>query len=370
MLSDSDLKKALSITDLTIFESGPNPINLILKEIVDSLAKQGEWPKPEVRRGNPVVTVEENFDLLLIPKTDICRLPVYTRYVDDSHVLRTQASSMIPSLLQERPVPDDRILVCPGIVYRRDVIDKLHSGTHHQMDVWRVKKGKPDMNRGDLIKLIDVIIGSVFPGAKYRVNEKTHPYTSHGVEIEVFYKDKWVETLEGGEISPEFFEQIGIDPNEYTGLATGFGLDRLAMMVKDMDDIRLFRATDQRIVKQMKNLEPYKAVSKMPSMIRDISVVVDASLCEEDICEKIRSIDQKMVDVIEEIQIKNETMVSDLPQVARERLGASDGQKNLLIRIILCALDRTLCREEADKIRNAAYLAVHESDVKVLIDDK
>lgn len=366
-LTPEQLTEALTIEDLTLEEHGPNPITLILKNLTEKLAEKFEI-KPEVRRSSPLVTVQQNFDDLLFPPDSISRSPIYTRYVDSNTLLRTHTSSMIPAILAEKPAQDDRLLVCPGICFRRDVVDKIHTGTPHQIDVWRIRKGRPRIDREDLIELIETILGSVFPNPTYRVNETSHPYTLDGVEIEVLHKGNWLEILEAGLAHPQVLKNAGIDPDEYSGLASGFGLDRLAMLAKGIDDLRILRSKDPRIVQQMRTMEPYKEVSRMPPMKRDITVVVDSSLTIEDITEKIwRAVGQNKVDLIEEITILSETSYEQLPPVARERLGAKEGQKNLLIRIVIRSINRTLVKKEADTIRDLAYLAVHESDVKILI---
>ena len=366
-LTNEQLEEALAVKDLTLEESGPNPITLLLGKLSEELsAKFGGFP--ELRRSSPIVTVSQNFDDLLFPDDSISRSPIYTRYIDQKNLLRTHTSSMVPSILAEKPDVDDRILVCPGICFRRDVVDKTHTGTPHQVDIWRIKRGGEKMGREDLVELIETILKIAFPGVQYRLNEVVHPYTLNGVEVEVFYRDKWLEVLEAGLAHPEVLRNAGLDPEIYSGLASGFGLDRLAMLAKNIEDIRILRSKDPRIVAQMQNLDPYEEVSKMPPMKRDISVVVDNSLTIEDVTEKIRVvIGQDKIDLIEEISVLDDTSYEDLPPIACQRLGAKEGQKNLLIRIVIRAIDRTLVKDEADIIRDEAYLAVHDSDVKMLI---
>lgn len=371
-LTEEELQEALSVPDLSNPALGPTPLNLVLRKIEDRMKDDFPNSDTTTRRTSPLTTTENNFDRLLFAQDSIARSPIYTRYTDEKHVLRTHTSCMIPDILKERPFPDDRVIICPGICFRRDVVDKTHTGTPHQVDVWRIKKGGNKLERTDLIKLIETILKAVMgEDVVYRVNETSHPYTLHGVEIEAMHKGNWLEILEAGEVNPKVLEDAGLDPNEYSGLASGFGLDRLAMMVKELDDIRLLRSKDTRTQAQMRNLEKYKQVSKMPPMTRDISVVVDESLTVEDISEAIRkAVGSDKVPWLEEIKIMSETPYEQLPDVARQRLGAKEGQKNLLIRIVIRSLDKTLVKDEADDIRDTAYLAIHESDVKTLIKER
>ncbi|MCP6759680.1 MAG: hypothetical protein NHB32_13130 [Fischerella sp. CENA71] len=112
-------------------------------------------------------------------------------------------------------------------------------------------------------------------------NETSHPYTHNGLEIEVSLNDKWIEVGECGEVHPNLLR------SHSSGLASGWGLDRLAMLVKGIDDIRLLRSTHPRIATQMANLEPYYQISHQPSINRHISIVTDIDTELEDICGQI-----------------------------------------------------------------------------------
>ena len=115
-------------------------------------------------------------------------------------------------------------------------------------------------------------------GKKEKIFGKVVSVQDDGVEVEVLHQGRWLEILEAGLAHPNVLENAGLDPSEYSGLASGLGLDRLAMLVKGINDIRILRSKDPRIVQQMRTTDLYKEVSRMPSMRRDISVVVDGSL--------------------------------------------------------------------------------------------
>ena len=137
-LTPDQLQHALALRDLTDPEAGSHAIQMLVDVAVDALA--GTW-RCDVRRepGPRVVPLGDNYDRLRYPPADVTRDARYTRYVDDGHVLRSHASAMIPpalARLADNPA-DDVLLVCPGITYRRDAIDRLHTGTPHQLDLWR-----------------------------------------------------------------------------------------------------------------------------------------------------------------------------------------------------------------------------------------
>lgn len=271
---------------------------------------------------------------------------------------------MIPDILEEIAASqdEDTLVLCPGICYRRDVVDMKHVGEPHQLEIWRIKKGAPRLTRDNLIELIELVIECTAPGTEYRILDAIHPYTVNGLEIEVMTPSGWLEVLECGEAHPQLLKNAGLDPEEYSGLALGLGLDRLVMVIKGIDDIRLLRADDPRIATQMLDLEPYRAVSSMPPVRQDMSVSVAEGTMEEDVCEQIIDEMGTDADVLEEITILSETPYDVLPPQAVERLGIKPGQKNLLVRVILRSHERSLTHEEANAIRDRIYRAIDQSE--------
>ena len=145
------------------------------------------------------------------------------------------------------------------------------------------------------------------------------------------------------------------------------GLERALMLRKGIPDIRYLRAEDPRIATQMLTLDPWQHVSLLPAARRDLSVVVDAEEDEETLGDRIRVALGDNADVIESLEVLSRTPHEGLPKAARSRLGTQDGQVNLLIRIMLRPIDRTLTSDEANVIRNVIYEAVHEGPVMELI---
>ncbi len=363
VMTERRLRETLAIPDLSDPKNGIHAINLVVQKLVTGFIELADWPTPEVVRTNPITTVANNFDRLRFPKDNTGRSSIYTRYVSHDTVLRTHTSAMIPDVLQkarERGV-DDYLVICPGICYRRDVVNKTHCGEPHQLDIWRVRKGEPRLERQALISLIETVISLVVPGCEYRANEVKHPYTINGLEVEILVKGEWLEVLECGEAHPEVLNDAGLNPEEYSGLAMGMGLDRLVMIIKGIDDIRILRSEDPRIKRQMANLDHYQPVSKYPPVRQDMSFSVANECTEEDICEAIRDAMDDKVEILEEVTILSETAYDDLPPQAIQRLGIKPGQKNILARIVLRSHERSLLQEEANELRNRVYLGVNQS---------
>lgn len=273
-------------------------------------------------------------------------------------MLRSHASAMVPGALRRLAHEriDDVLLVCPGIVYRRDSIDRLHAGTPHQMDLWRISKTQLD--DVDMDEMIAVLVNALVPGSEYRCEPRLHPYTANGRQVDVFWEGEWIEIAECGLAASDVLTQAGL--GHVSGLALGMGLDRLLMLRKGIPDIRLLRSNDPRVAEQLLDLKPYVPVSSMPAVRRDLSVAVDAHDTDEDLGDRVRDALGDDASVIEEVRVLSETPYEALPAEARSRIGVSVTQKNVLVRVVLRALDRTLSAHDANDIRNRIYAAIHQ----------
>lgn len=365
-LSPEQLAHDLAVRDLTDPSQGTHAVQLVLERAVHALS--GLWGREvEVRwhRGERIVPVADNYDLLGYDPADVTRDARYTRYVDERHMLRSHSSALIPGALRAlaQSPADDVLLVCPGVVYRRDAIDRLHTGTPHQLDLWRISRRKT-LGDADLREMVGAILDALLPGATHQLDPRVHPYTLHGQQVDVRTTgtDEWVEVAEGGLAHPHVLARAGLG-DSHTGLALGMGLDRLLMLVKSVPDIRLLRATDPRIAAQMQDLEPYRAVSAMPPIRRDLSVAVDSGDLAEDLGDRVRDALGPNATQVEAVEILSRTGYGELPPTARERLGAREGQDNVLVRVVLRDLERTLTDRDANLLRDRIYAAVHRGTV-------
>ena len=358
------IEDSLRVVDLSDPANGKHAINLVVELIFEMLKSISGYPEPVICRSSPVTTVKENFDLLFVPPDNLSRSPIYTRYIDENTLLRTHTTAQIPSILKKikKKSIEDLLVMCPGICFRRDVIDRKHVGEPHQMDIWRIKKGKPKITINDTSSLVKKLIDLIVPGTEFRANKVSHPYTDNGLEIEILVNGEWLEIMECGEVKKELFSSSDLDPDEYSGLAMGVGLDRLVMIKKQINDIRLLRSENPKIKEQMLNLDLYKNVSKFPAIKQDISISVDSNLTEEDLCEMSRDALGGDIKNLEELKILSSTDLADLPPVAIERLGIKSGQKNVLIRLIFRSHEKTLAKEEANQMRERIYKALDQTE--------
>ncbi|MEU4526124.1 hypothetical protein AB0F52_46315 [Amycolatopsis sp. NPDC024027] len=353
-LTPAQLARDLAVRDLTDAAAGPHAIQLVVEQAVEAVAAL--W-SCAVRRhpGERIVTVADNYDHLGYHPADVTRDARYTRYVDGRHVLRSHSTAMIPAALRALAAnpAEDVLLVCAGVVYRRDSIDRLHSGTPHQLDLWRITRGPT--TRADL----EEMAGALVPDRAHRLEPRRHPYTVDGAQLDVGHEGAWVEVAECGRVHPAVLARAGLGDG-WSGLALGLGLDRMLMLRKGIPDIRLLRETDPAIAAQMTDLAPYRPVSALPPVRRDLSIAVDAHDRAEDLGDRVRDALGEDAGVVESVEIRQETPCALLPPQARARLGARPDQKNLLVRLVLRPLASTLSDAEANVLRDRAYAALHQ----------
>jgi phenylalanyl-tRNA synthetase alpha chain len=360
-LTPQALAADLAVRDLTDPAEGPHAVQLIVDAVLTAVSAR--WPADlVVHRGDRIVDVADNYDRLGYTVDATTRDARYTRYVDAHRLLRSQMSALVPAALRRIAATGrtEVVLACPGIVYRRDTIDRLHTGTPHQLDVWRLTGG-PALDRTDLLELIEVAVGAALPGARWRTVPAAHPYTTGGLEIQALVAGRWVEVGECGLAAAHVLRGAGLGP-AVSGLALGVGLDRLLMLRKGVGDIRLLRSADPRVAGQLRDLAPYRPVSAQPPARRDVSVAVPAGLSAEEIGDRVRDCLGPHADLVEEVRILSETPADELPPAARERLAIRGGQVNMLLRIVLRDLTSTVTNELANALRDRIYAALHHAN--------
>lgn len=362
LLSPTEIAAALSVRDLTDPHTGPHAIQLLVDVAAQALSDAWGCAVRVIRR-RPIVSVEDNYELLGYPAATVTRDARYTRYVSETCLLRSHTSAGMPPALRELgrqgdEAPADLLLVLPGICYRRDVVDRLHTGTPHQLDLWRIARDRR-LGEDDLTEMIEILGDAMLPGMVRRDVASRHPYTERGRQVDV-WSGGWVEVAECGLAAKPILQVAGLDPDRWSGLALGMGLDRVLMLRKGIPDIRLLRSANPRVVAQMRDLRPYRPVSDLPTVRRDLSVAVSEPVDAEILGDRVRDALGPQADLLERVEVLDETAYADLPDQARERLGIRSGQVNVLVRLVVRPLDRTLTADDANAIRDRVYERIHE----------
>lgn len=231
-----------------------HPVNQIIDECTKIFKDMGYVVKdgPEIEKTQYV------FDMLNTPKDHPARDIQDTFYIEDEVVLRSHTSSVqIRTMLNEKPPIK---IICPGAVYRSDTIDKTHSPLFHQLEGLVVGK---DVKMSDLKGTLETALKRLL-GEKTKLKFRPHyfAYTEPSVEVDVSCfvcggkgcstckGEGWIELLGAGMVHPDVLKGCGIDPNEYSGFAFGWGLERIAMAKFNIEDMRLLYENDTRFLKQ------------------------------------------------------------------------------------------------------------------------
>lgn len=363
LLTPGALARTLDIRDLTDPAQGLHA----LQELIDALEEtlRAAWGCRSIRqRTSPLVSVADNYDRLHYSADAVTRDARYSRYVAPGWLLRTHTTAMIPPLLRTLAAArheHDVLLVCPGLVYRRDAIDRLHTGEPHQLDLWRVRSSAP-LTTADLLDMVSRVVGAVLPEHTHRLIPATHPYTTDGSQIDVRAGDEWVEIGECSIALPALLDESGLDSAQWSGLAMGLGLDRILMLRKGVTDIRLLRADDVRVASQMRDLEPYRAVSMQPPVRRDLSIAVAPDTTVEELGDRVREAMGAAAISLESLDVLSETPYDELSAAAVTRIGIRPDQKNVLLRLVIRHPTRTLTAAEANVLRDDVYAAIHQGE--------
>ena len=214
----------------------------------------------EIFDGPEIEQEDYNFTKLNTPDDHPAREWSDTFYLtEDSHILlRTQTSPMQIRAMEEHGVPIR--MISPGRVYRKDEVDATHSPMFHQIEGLVVDKG---VTMADLKGTLNAVIREIYgPGTQTRFRPHHFPFTEPSCEVDIqCHKcggkgcptckgEGWIEVLGAGMVHPKVLRNCGVDPDEYSGFAFGFGLERMAMGRFKISDLRLIFENDIRFLEQ------------------------------------------------------------------------------------------------------------------------
>jgi phenylalanyl-tRNA synthetase alpha chain len=288
---------------------------------------------------SPIVSCEQNFDLLRIPPDHVSRSTSDTYYLNESTVLRTHTSAHQVDLLRKGT---SRFLVA-GDVYRRDEIDRSHYPVFHQMEGVKMfdnlqgsEQEQMELIAKDLQSSLEGLAQHLFGPTDMRWVDEYFPFTHPSFELEILYRGEWMEVLGCGVIHPKILENAGRSGEK--GWAFGLGLERLAMVLFDIPDIRLFWTEDERFHRQFKSGEivQFQPYSKYPPVYKDVSFWVYSSFHANELNEIVRNVVGDLCEKVELIdQFKH-------PKSQKE---------SHCYRITYRSMDRSLTNEEVDVLQ-------------------
>ncbi len=230
-------------------------ISRVRDELVEVFARMGF----SVAQGPELEDDEHNFIKLNIPNQHPARDPIDNYYIDDPmrfsvpRMLRSQTSTVQVRVMENQKPPLK--IISPGRVYRPDTVDATHSFMFHQIEGLYLDK---NVSMADLKTCLLQFARAYFgPDAQVRLRPSYFPFTEPSAEVDMFIQlradqpARWIELGGCGMVDPAVLTMCNIDPEQWSGFAFGFGIERLAMGKYSIPDIRMLFENDLRFLKQL-----------------------------------------------------------------------------------------------------------------------
>ncbi len=260
-LKRQELQKKLETENIDVSEPSKkselgslHPITQIINEVEEIFLGMGY----QIADGPEVEKAVYNFDKLNTPPDHPARDLQDTFYINENIVLRSQTSPVQARVMETQKPPIK--IICPGAVYRSDSVDATHSPVFHQIEGLVIDK---NISMADLKGTLEMFAKKCLgENTKIRFRPHHFPFTEPSAEADVSCfvcggkgcrvckGEGWIELLGCGMVHPNVLTNCGINPEEYSGFAFGFGVERIAMAKYGIDDMRLLFENDTRFLKQ------------------------------------------------------------------------------------------------------------------------
>ena len=281
-------RRALTLRDLTDPHAGRHALQQLVTDAHTALAQR--WGcRRQLHRGALVVSPNAagGSERLLTPEL----------------ALRPRMRALLPELLsaQALDMPDDLLLICPGMVYRRSPITPQHSSEPHQLDLWRLQRGR--LGTIELAEMLRTVLGTLLPGRHYRLLPAARPHLSHGMRIDLHTGHEWLAIGRAGLLAPPLLAAAGFDPSHMSAIGMTLGLDRVLMRRKGIHHIQLLRSRIPAVATQMLDLDPFQLPITAPTHNRDIILPPASRGDAEDFADYIRILLPELLDSIEAVEL-------------------------------------------------------------------
>lgn len=219
-----------------------HPLQSTIDRVIDIFVGLGYT----IAEGPQIESDYYNFTALNTPEDHPARDMQDTFYFEDGSLLRTHTSSVQIRYMESHEPP--LRIIAPGRVYRRDTVDATHSAVFHQIEILAIDKG---LTFSDLKGTIKEFLRQMFGDDLPTIFRASYfPFTEPSAEVDVQWQGKWLEVLGCGMVDPNVLKAVGYDPEVYSGFAAGLGVERFAMILHKIDDIRRLYNSDLRFLQQ------------------------------------------------------------------------------------------------------------------------
>ena len=244
--SDNNIDYSLPAEDDTI--GSLHPLRIVRNNIIKIFRDIGF----SIEDGPEIEEDWYNFTALNFPENHPAREMQDTFFIskDPDVVLRTHTSN-VQIRLMEKQKPPMRVII-PGRVYRNETVSAKSHCFFHQVEGLYIDK---NVSFKDLKDTLYYFAKEMFGSdTKVRFRPSYFPFTEPSAEMDISWKNGWLEILGSGLVDPNVLKNCGIDPKEYSGFAFGMGIERIAMLKYGIDDLRLFSENDKRFLKQFRGV--------------------------------------------------------------------------------------------------------------------
>ena len=330
-------------TGKALYKKPSHPL-CIVKEMVFDYFK--DLAKIEIE--SPYVPIEYNFDRLRVPKNHPSRSPTDTYYKDDKTCLRTHMTCYLYPLGKSESGHSKLKYITCGDVYRKDTIDATHYPVFHQIDAFCIVPNDVDVKKDLRDRLVGLVKHLFGKNCEFQLLEDAEhedvyfPFTVDSLEVSVKFKmedgqEKHLEILGAGTVHPDIMKDLGLPGVK--AWAFGLGLERLAMVMFGIPDIRLFWTSDKRFLSQFQEgkVTKFNPYSKYEACYKDIAFYVNDKFSYNDMCNIIRDEDEHNL-------IESVTLIDEFPH---------KGRTSQCYRVMYRSMDGTLKNSDVNKIQKS-----------------